>query len=131
MPQSQEDADIAFAIRIAHETRLKASTIGPTKVGAAAIADNGRVYAGCNVEHKYRSHDVHAEVNAISSMVAAGQTKLYAIVIAADREKFTPCGACMDWIFQFGSDTTRVIFAPFAGDLQEFTAGELMPHYPR
>lgn len=130
MPQFHEDADIEFATRLAIETRLKASTIGPTKVGAAAIAENGRVYAGCNVEHRFRSHDIHAEVNAISSMVAAGQTKLFAIIIAADQEKFTPCGACMDWIFQLGGPETRVVFYPINGNAQEFTAGALMPHYP-
>ena len=36
-------------------------------------------------------------------MVSNGQTNLAAILIAAaKRGLFTPCGGCLDWIFQFG-----------------------------
>ena len=82
--------------------REHAFVFGPTKVGAALLTTDGRIYAGCNVEQRFRSHDVHAEVNAITSMVAGGQTEFLAIVVAAEKVRFTPCGGCMDWIYQFG-----------------------------
>jgi cytidine deaminase len=119
------------AIRLAWSVRENAHIVGPTKVGAVAIARDGSLHAGCNVEHKYRCHDVHAEVNAISSMIAAGQHELAAILIVAERSSFTPCGSCLDWIFQFGSPDTPVWFVNAEGKQQGFTAGELMPHYPR
>lgn len=119
------------AIQLAWSVRENAHIIGPTKVGAVAIAEDGSMYGGCNVEHKYRCHDIHAEVNAISSMVAAGQKKLAEILIVAEREKFTPCGSCLDWIFQSGDENTAVTFVSNEGVEQTFTAGELMPHYPR
>jgi cytidine deaminase len=119
------------AVKLAWSVRENAHIIGPTKVGAVAIAEDGSLYGGCNVEHKYRCHDVHAEVNAISSMVAAGHTKLAAILIVAERESFTPCGSCMDWIFQFGYRDTDVCFVNNEGAEFTYTAGELMPHYPR
>ena len=31
-----------------------------------------------------------------------------AIVIVADRTKFTPCGGCLDWIFEFGGPACKV-----------------------
>jgi len=104
---------------------------GPTRVGCAALASSGSISSGCNVEHRFRSHDVHAEVNAISSMVAGGERKLVAILIAAERERFTPCGACMDWIFQFGGPTCRVGYQrERGGPVTVHLAGELMPYYP-
>jgi cytidine deaminase len=114
--------------------RERAFILGKTRVGAALLADGEAacVVAGCNVEHKYRCHDVHAEVNAISSMVSSGASRLRAILIAAERERFTPCGACMDWIFQFGGPECLVAFqtAP-DGPITIFMAQQLMPFYPR
>jgi cytidine deaminase len=116
----------------AWRVREQAYILGPTKVGCAVMTELGDVFVGCNVEHKFRSHDVHAEVNAITSMVSAGHRNLATVAIAAERELFTPCGACLDWIFQFGSDKCRVIVqsAP-DGPLKMFVASELMPHYPK
>ena len=111
--------------------RLNAHVLGATKVGCALLAGDGSVFVGCNVEHRFRSHDVHAEVNAISSMVAGGQRKIIALVVVAERERFTPCGACMDWIMQFGSDDCVIGFqGRIDGPMTTYTAKELMPHYP-
>jgi cytidine deaminase len=115
----------------AWKCREHAYVIGNTKVGAAALSSRGNIFVGCNVEHRYRCHDVHAEVNAITSMVSAGQTKLVAIAIVAKRKVFTPCGGCLDWIFQFGGPSCVVAFqSTHRGELEIFRAGELMPHYP-
>jgi cytidine deaminase len=116
----------------AWKVRENAYIIGKTKVGAAALSSNGKVYLGCNVEHKFRSHDVHAETNAITNMVAQGETELSAIIIVAERERFTPCGSCMDWIYQFGGDSCIVAYqtAP-EGEIKFHRADELMPFYPK
>lgn len=116
----------------AWRVRENAHIFGRTKVGAAALSADGEIFVGCNVEHRFRSHDVHAEVNAITSMVTSGRTELIAIVVAADRERFTPCGACMDWIYQFGQASCRVGYqSEPGGKLTVFSAEELMPYYPR
>ena len=73
-------------------------------------------------------HDVHAEINAISSMVAGGEKTFRAIVIVAKRERFTPCGGCMDWIMQHGSGDCVVGFQEEKkGEIQRYLARELMP----
>lgn len=104
---------------------------GKTKVGAALLTEDGTLYTGCNVEQQYRSHDIHAEVNAIGNMIAGGDKRIKSILIVAKQTKFTPCGACLDWIMQFGGPDTVVVFQGARdGEFQTFTASALMPHYP-
>lgn len=115
----------------AWKVRESAYIFGDTKVGAALLDENNRIITGCNIEHKYRSHDIHAEVNAISQMVSTGATKIIAILIVADRKFFTPCGSCMDWIIQFGGKDVIVGFQSKPNsDITKFTANQLMPYYP-
>lgn len=111
--------------------RQNAHILGTTRVGAAVVTGDGSIFAGCNVEHCFRSHDIHAEVNAIGSMVAAGYTDLLAVLVVAERERFTPCGSCMDWIFQFGGASCLIGFqsSPNA-TIEIFRADQLMPFYP-
>lgn len=115
----------------AWKARERAYIFGQTKVGAAVMAADGSIHVGCNVEHRFRSHDVHAEVNAITSMVAAGRTDLIAVMVAAERERFTPCGSCMDWIYQFGGPSCIVGYqAQLGGKMTLLRSDELMPYYP-
>ncbi len=116
----------------AWRVREQARILGKTKVGAAVLAGDSRIHVGCNVEHRFRAHDVHAEVNALSTLVAAGDGyPAIAIVIAAERERFTPCGCCMDWIFELGGPGCLVAFQGQPdGPMEVLRADELMPHYP-
>jgi cytidine deaminase len=115
----------------AWSARESARILGTTAVGAAALDGTGRVWSGCNVEHQFRSHDIHAEVNAIGSMIAGGNRELVAIAVVAERERFTPCGACLDWIWEFGGAACSVgtQSSPTSQPVI-LTAGELMPYYP-
>ena len=105
---------------------------GKTRVGTAVLSAQGNIFVGCNVEHSFRSHDVHAEVNALTTMVAFGEGPAVALVVVAERERFTPCGSCLDWIFELGGPATLVAFQHTPGsDIQALRADELMPHFPR
>jgi len=118
--------------RAAWECRDRGYVLGNTKVGTAVMSSDGCIFQGCNVEHRFRCHDVHAEVNAITTMVAAGKTELVAIVIAAEKEFFMPCGSCMDWIFQFGGSSAIVGYqSKEGGEIRIFRAQDLMPYYPK
>lgn len=120
--------------RLSHaawSVRDNAFLMGNTAVGCAVLGEDGRIYQGCNVEHRYRCHDVHAEVNAISSMVAGGCRKLLGVLVASERTRFTPCGGCLDWIFQFGGSETWVGYQTSPeGEVCWHMASELMPYYP-
>jgi cytidine deaminase len=116
----------------AWKVRDNAYLAGATKVGAAVLCPNGQVYAGCNVEHRFRSHDIHAEVNAIGSMVAAGERRFLAILVVADREHFTPCGGCMDWIMELGGPEAIVgVQRDTTEPARSWSAIQLMPYYPK
>lgn len=115
----------------AWKVRENASILGKTKVGASLLSVEGKIYSGCNIEQTYRNKDIHAEVNAISNMISKGEKKFVAILVVAERDRFTPCGCCMDWIFQFGGAECIVAYqsSPNEG-INKFTAKELMPFYP-
>lgn len=112
--------------------RQKARVFGETKVGATVISSQGKIFSGCNIEHKFRSHDIHAETSAISSLVASGNNELRAILVVAEREDFTPCGGCMDWVFELGGPNCLVGFQNKPdGAITKYHAKDLMPHYPQ
>lgn len=119
-------SDRAWAVR------ENAHVHGRTRVGAAVLSAQGTVFEGCNVEHTFRSHDVHAEVNALTAMAAAGEGPAIAVLIAAERDRFTPCGGCLDWIFELGGPGALVAFQGTpGGDIDSLRADQLMPHFPR
>jgi cytidine deaminase len=107
-----------------------------TKVGAAVLArrPNGSqaIFGGCNIEDLWKASSIHAERTAIACMVAGGGKKAEKLLVAAERERFTPCGNCMDFLMQFGGPDMQIAFQPKPSyEVQVFTAAELMPHYPR
>jgi cytidine deaminase len=117
---------------LAWDVRSRSRILGTTAVGCAVLGGGGGTWVGCNVEHRFRSHDIHAETNAISSMIAGGEQLLVALVVVADRDRFTPCGACLDWVWEFGGPDCLVgVQNAKDGQLESLRADELMPHYPR
>ena len=118
-------------IQEAWVVRQHARVMGKTRVGCAVLSAEGNITSGCNVEHRYRCHDIHAEVNALSSLVAQGDSLALGVLVVAERTKFTPCGSCMDWIFELGGPECWVGFQPSRQtDVVWYRAVELMPHYP-
>jgi cytidine deaminase len=90
------------------------------------------IFGGCNIEDLWKASSIHAERTAIACMVAGGGKGIEKILVAADRERFTPCGNCMDFLMQFGGADLLITFQPKPGcDVHVYTAAELMPHYPR
>ena len=64
-------------------------------VGAALLADNNKVYTGCNVESSSYSLTICAERNAIFKAISEGEREFKAIAVAGDTKDFiSPCGAC-------------------------------------
>lgn len=126
------DKQITELLTAAWDVRRKAHVIGNTKVGCAVLSTDGRVFVGCNVEHRFRSHDIHAEVNSITTMISGGGTAIVAVAIAAERNRFTPCGACMDWIMQFAENGDCIVIWQGSpnGPVRSLMARELMPFYP-
>ena len=78
------------------------------KVGAAILADDGRIYAGCNVENAAYPEGSCAEAGAIAAMVAGGERRIAEILVVGDGENLvTPCGGCRQRIREFASGKRR------------------------
>ncbi len=124
-------SEMAALAERAWRAREHARILGTTAVGCAALGAGGGIWTGCNVEHRFRSHDIHAETNTIGTMVADGEIHLVSLVVVADRDLFTPCGACLDWVWEFGGPDCVVGFENAQGHREQHLARELMPFYPR
>jgi len=100
-------------------------------VGAAVLlADGETIISGCNVENASYGLSICAERNAICQTVAhfGDETKIAAIAVAAS-PLATPCGACRQFIAEFGEDILLICVDP--NDKQkrnQFTAKDLLPH---
>jgi cytidine deaminase len=96
------------------------------QVGAALLANDGRVFTGCNVENLSYGLTICAERNAIFAAVAAGVKEFAAIAIVADtREPISPCGACRQVMAEFGD--FQVLSTTLAGKTFESTVAALLP----
>ena len=72
-------------------------------VGAAALVDDGRVVAGCNVENAGYGVTLCAECGLISELVATGGGRLVAFACVNKLgEAITPCGRCRQLLWEHG-----------------------------
>lgn len=96
------------------------------RVGAVAVAADGSTYAGCNVENAAYGASVCAEVNAITTAVAAGATELHTIaIVCLDGGPCTPCGNCRQVMREFGVKT--VLMRNEASEIIEAPLEDLLP----
>ncbi len=64
------------------------------KVGAAVLDEQGRIFAGCNVENAAYPLGTCAEAVALGAMVASGgKTCSHVLIIGGDGD-LSPCGGC-------------------------------------
>ena len=98
------------------------------QVGAALLADDGKIYSGGNVENAAYPNGVCAETSAISAMVLGGAKKIRAIAVVAGGPKLvTPCGGCRQRIAEFADPETPVHVCGPEGLKTSFTIAELLP----
>ena len=80
------------------------------QVGAAALADDGRVVRGCNVENAGYGVTLCAECGLISDLVAGGGGRLVAFC-CVDREGtvIMPCGRCRQLLWEHGGPQMQLL----------------------
>lgn len=98
-------------------------------VGAAILADDGKVYAGCNIENAAYPQGNCAEASAIAAMIAGGAHRIKRIYVTGPgTAPVTPCGGCRQRIREFADPDVVVISHGIAGEPLHQTIAQLLPH---
>jgi cytidine deaminase len=72
-------------------------------VGAAALVDDGRVIAGCNVENASYGLTLCAECAVVSALHSGGGGRLLALAcVDAEGAALMPCGRCRQLLYEHG-----------------------------
>lgn len=96
-------------------------------VGAAVEAEDGTIFAGCNVESASYGLTMCAERVAIFTAVAAGHKRIKRVSLVAESDELTaPCGACRQVIWEFGGDIP-VTLSNLNGKTETIRMSELLP----
>jgi cytidine deaminase len=99
------------------------------QVGVAILADDGKIYSGCNVENAAYPQGNCAEASAIAAMIAGGAHRIKRVYVTGPGSTpVTPCGGCRQRIREFADLDVTVISHGVAGQPLEQTIGQLLPH---
>lgn len=120
--------DAKELMKIARKARQNAyAPYSHFAVGAALLAESGKVYTGCNIENASYGLTCCAERNAIFAAVGAGERRFKMLAVAADSpEPVAPCGACRQVIAEFG--IPLVVMGNLKEATKTMTAEELLPY---
>ena len=122
----------AKLIRAAHQAKEAAyCPYSRFRVGAALLSKEGdRIVTGCNVENASHGLTICAERTAIVKAVSEGIRSFKAIAVAGDvKDKFlAPCGACRQFLVEFGADMIVILTTPDM-KYETTTAAELLPRH--
>jgi cytidine deaminase len=98
-------------------------------VGAAIRAEDGRIYAGANIENLSFPQGWCAEPTAISHMIMGGAKKIVEMAVIAEKLPLCPpCGGCRQKIAEFASAGTPIFLCDETGVKKAMTMAELLPH---
>lgn len=98
-------------------------------VGAAIRAEDGRIYAGANIENLSFPQGWCAEPTAISQMIMGGAKKIVEMAVIAEKLPLCPpCGGCRQKIAEFASAMTPIYLCDETGVKKTMTMEELLPH---
>jgi cytidine deaminase len=96
-------------------------------VGAALLAESGKIYDGVNVENAVYPAGTCAERTAVFSAVAHGERSFRAMAVVS-RDGGTPCGSCRQVLSEFGLDVLVLIADQDGHVVLETTVADLLPH---
>jgi cytidine deaminase len=119
------------SVLLAKATAIRERAYAPYShflVGACIETTNGKHFTGCNVENASYSLSVCAETNAISAMIADGETTIKQIAVVVQGPGLsTPCGACRQRLFEFATPATLVHVFDLSGATKTYSLAELLP----
>jgi homotetrameric cytidine deaminase len=97
-------------------------------VGAALRTPSGAIHVGANVENAAYPQGQCAEASAIGAMVAAGESRISAVAVVAEKlDVCPPCGGCRQRLKEFAAPDTPVYLGRPGGAVETTSVGELLP----
>jgi cytidine deaminase len=108
---AEEEARLVAAATAVREHA--AAPYSKFKVGAALLAEDGRIFTGCNVESASYGLTVCAERNAVFKAISEGTKGFRAVAVVTDAEPpASPCGACRQVLWDQCRDVEVLIATP-------------------
>lgn len=95
-------------------------------VGAAVLAASGRIYDGANIENAAYPVTLCAERVAGAKAVSEGDREFVAIAVATANGGM-PCGACRQFLSEFGLEAVVVVADAEGNILRQTTVRDLLP----
>jgi cytidine deaminase len=122
------DSRTLALIEAARAARLQAhAPFSRFLVGAALEIEEGRIITGCNCESASYGLTICAERVAVFKAHSEGIRTAKRIAVVADTAEPTPpCGACRQWLWEFGGDM-EVILANLEREKGRFRMKDLLP----
>ena len=120
--------DDAELVRAASEVLLQAyAPYSHFRVGACAVAPDGEVFRGCNVENSSLGLTICAERSAIFAAAARGHRKLEKVVVVSEKAERPPlpCGACLQVMSEFA--VRQVVVGTVGGPFKTYDLADLLP----
>jgi homotetrameric cytidine deaminase len=97
-------------------------------VGAAVRTEDGRRYAGANVENSAYPQGQCAEASALGAMVAGGGGRVVEVVVAApSADECPPCGGCRQRLREFAGPDAPIHLADMERVRRTTSLAELLP----
>jgi len=97
-------------------------------VGAAVLGDDGRVYAGCNVENSSYGNTLCAERSAVAQAVARGARRIVAAAVVTPTSRpAPPCGLCLQTFAELGDPHMPIVLASPRGKEEVVQLEDLLP----
>jgi cytidine deaminase len=79
-------------------------------VGAAALAADGSIHTGCNIENASYGLTICAERTAVSAAIGQGHRQIDVVAVSALKVPLTtPCGACRQFLNEFLPDASDML----------------------
>lgn len=122
-------------IEMAYEAReMSYAPYSHFKVGAALLAESGKIYKGCNIENAAYTPTNCAERTAFFKAISEGERRFTAIAIVGGKEDedklefCAPCGVCRQVMMEFCNPKEfQIILSRGKNERKIYRLEELLP----
>ena len=103
------------------------------KVGAALLAENGKIYTGCNIENVAFGPSICAERVAFFKAISEGDKNFSKIAVVGGKNGVItsptpPCGVCRQVMREFCSDDFEILIVKENENYDKVLLKDLLPH---